>query len=883
MKERKNITPPKWAEWLLSFYCRPELLEDLQGDLNEYFDRNVKAKGSKKAKLIYILNVLKFFRSYTLRKPEIINLLIHWIMIGSYIKTSGRNIVRNKLFSAINIIGLAASMSVGLLLISIVHDMLLYEEFHTKKNRIYRVIGDYKYLNEETVHLATTSIKAGRSIRENISGAEDLVILRHGFGGDFQFGDNILPVKGLWAEPNLFNIFTFPLLKGNPRTALLEPNSIVLTEKTAKKLFGDSDPIGKTIIQKNNSFEPSNRTYVITGILKELPKFSHMKFEALGSFSTLDIIEKTNEGIWEWNSIWSNYVYVLLPKDGAPANLQTNLDRLSDEENSNMTDHNTRISLLLQPLGKIALGKDLDNQISPNMSIGMLWFITGLSFIVLLSACFNYTNLSIARSLRRSREVGIRKVIGARKIQVLVQVLSEATIFSLIALMLAFVIFLIIRPQFLSLTPNLHNLLTLDLTPALVIYFIVLAVLIGVIAGLLPGFFYAKVNPIMMIKNVSSIRVFRHLNMRKALIATQFTFSLIFITSTLITHKQYKDFLAFDLGFNTENILNINLHGNKPEIVKKELSEIPEIRDISKSFIITSVGNNYYASIKYNDPHDSINVWYNKIDENYIPVLGFKIISGHNFISRPEDTEEGEVIVNERLVKLLNIGNRDPQKAIGEFLIMDGKKLKILGVISDFHYSTVDREIGPFMFRYSNKDLHYINAKITSSDLPGTMAKIEKAWNTIDTVHPLNATFYDDQIQQAYGEYSAMIKTIGFLACLAIIISSIGLLGMVVFSTETRLREISIRKVLGAEVSNLIYLLSKGFLFLLIISGLIAIPVTYLIFDKIVLSEVAYHSPIGFFELFFGAFAVMAIALIMIGSQTFKVARSNPAEVLKSE
>lgn len=550
---------------------------------------------------------------------------------------------------------------------------------------------------------------------------------------------------------------------------------------------------------------------------------------------------------------------------------------MSASENSHTSDSGAKISLTLQPLKNIAFGKRLDNQASASLSSGILWFITGLAVIVLFSACINYTNLSIARFLKRSPEVCIRKVMGAQRFQVASQFMMEAIIMSLISLTLAIVIFVFIRPQFLSLTPNLQRLLSLDMTPTLIGYFVLFAISIGILAGLLPGFFYAKINPIKAIKTNSTVGASRPLTGRKALIVIQYVFSFIFITSTLIVFKQYTDFIAFDLGFKTFNILNINLQGNNPEIVARKLSELPEVNEISQSFMITSVGNNYYSYVKYNS-NDSTRAWYNKVDNRYIPLLGIKIIAGQNF------TEEKEtVVINESLVGLLDIGNKDPHKAIGEFLTVDGKNLRIVGVAQDFHYSTIDRKIGPFMLRYSDHDFRYLNAMIISNNLPVTLEKLEQIWKGVDPLHPFEATFYDDQIQKAYSEYYAMAKIIAFLTLLTVVIASLGLLGMVVFTTETKLKEISIRKSFGADERNLIYLMGKGFLFMLIISAIISLPFTYLIFDKIVLSDVTYRSPIGVLELFSGILVVTVIALVMIGSQTFKAARSNPATVLKNE
>ncbi len=869
--KNKIVGPPRWAERFLSWYCRPALLEDLQGDLNEYFYRNLKTKGPIRARMNYILDVLKFFRLYTIRKPEFINLLIHWIMIGSYIKTSSRSIVRNKLFSAINIVGLAISMSVGLVMIAFIADLNLYDDFHEKKERIYRVTT-----TNNTMDLASTSVKAGKRIQETISGVEDVTILRRGFGGNVTVGETILPIGGLWADESFFNVFTFPFLQGDPATALKEPYSLVLTEQSVKRIFGVSDALGKSV-------KIDTLNYVITGVLKDIPKLSHLRFEALASFSTVELQKPdTDGGFMSWGSTYMNHVYIVLPTKGDPQLVQSNLDKISKEENKAID--NANIFLSLQPLKEIALGKKLVNQIGPVVNSLAIWILGGLAFVIILSACFNYTNLSIARSLRRSREIGIRKVIGAFKSHVFGQFITESVLISMLALTFSFVLFLLLRPHFLSLHPFLQNLLSLSLSPGIIISFIVLAFVVGVTAGILPALFFSRINAIGVLKGSSSLQLFRHVNMRKALIVVQYIFSLIFITTTIIGYKQYKSMLTFDLGFTTENILNINLQGNKADLLKKELLELPEVSEVSQSLIVMSLGNIFSGQMKYKKMDDSVSVWLNVVDEHYIPLHKHKLLAGKNFTSRNEHAKEIEAIVNEQILKRFDIGEQDPNKALGEELTIDGKKLTIVGVVKDFHYETLEDKIEPMVFRYfTNQNYGYVNVQIKTNDLPATLSSIENAWQKIDKVHSLNATFYDDQIEQAYSPFSMMVKVIGFLAFLAVCIASMGLFGMVVFTTETRLKEISIRKVLGASERKLIFLLSKGFLLLLILAALIAIPTTYFFFDKVILSNFAYHQPIGWSELIIGLVAVMMLAFLMIGSQTLKVARSNPSEVLKNE
>jgi putative ABC transport system permease protein len=369
------------------------------------------------------------------------------------------------------------------------------------------------------------------------------------------------------------------------------------------------------------------------------------------------------------------------------------------------------------------------------------------------------------------------------------------------------------------------------------------------------------------------------------LVVVQYTLTLMFITATFIGYSQYKSFLHLDLGFNTANVLNIRMQGNKAEAIVKELSELPEITALSKSLMITSVGNYWGGHMRYKDTQDSAHVWYNVVDENFLPLHGHKFVAGGNFVARPKTkAATSEVIINEKTMKRFNIGGNDPQNALGEELILNGRKLKIVGVLKDFHYGKADNVIEPVVLTFwTEKDNGYINAKIESNDILATMGKIESSWKNIDKVHPLEAKFYDKQIENAYGEFSAMIKIIGFLSFLAISIASMGLFGMVVFTTETRLKEISIRKVMGASSGNLVYLLSRNFMLLLMISAFIALPATYFFFDSIVLTSFPYHNPIGAAELFVGLLGVLSIGFIKICSQTLRAARSNPAEVLKSE
>lgn len=872
----RDSTPPAWATRFLRWYCRPKLAEDLEGDLYEYFVRNVKTRGLKMARLIYILDVLKFLRPYTIRKIEPLTFLSHFNMLGSYFKTSRRSLVRNKMFSLINIIGLAISMSVGLLAISIISDLLSYDAFQKKSDRIYRVITTNQTSGGPPLDLATTSVKIGRRLRESVPGVEDFTIMRTGYSVDAYVAQDTFSLDAMWADQSFLKVFTFPLVSGNPATALKEPYSLVVTEKTAKRMFANRNPLGQTV--RMDTLE-----YQVTGVAKDPPHLSHIRFDALISFATADATKGQDPYFYDWQNIWSNYVYLTVPENTTSVEkMEAALAQISAEENKAL--HNAKVTVSLQPFEDIALGRSLSNSMGPQISPTTVWILIGLSAIIILSACFNYTNLSVARSLRRSREVGVRKIVGARRSHVLGQFITESVMIALLALVLSFGIFIFLRKQFIDLDQHIPDLLSLDLSLQSVGCFFLLAILTGIAAGLFPALFFSKINALSVMKNASGIKLFKHVGLRKVLIVIQYSFSLMFIAVTMMGYAQYKGFLNFDLGFETDQVLNVSMQNRKPELLRKELAEIPEVKNISYSNMISSVGGLQSNMVKV-PGGDSAMIWYLVVDNHYLPVHQHKLVAGRNFKMRPKEGIESEAVVNEQFLKRFNIANRNPHQALGKMIHVGENQLEIVGVIKDFHYGTLDNKIEPAMFRCtSGEDWGgYLNLKIESTDIPATMEKIGLAWKKIDRFHPLEARFYSEEIEQAYVRFSVMVKIIGSIAFLAICIASLGLFGMVVFTTETKLKEISIRKVLGASEIGLIFLLCRGFLLLLLIAALIAIPATYLLFDKLFLANFAYHSPIGAMELFGGTIVVMLLAFLMISSQTAKAARSNPAKVLKSD
>lgn len=860
--------PPKWANKILEWYCREDLLEDLQGDLHEYYDRNLE-KGRRVANLIFIIDVFKFFRSYTFKKLKNKYTMNSYMLFKNYVKTSVRSLARNKLFSFINIIGLAVAMSVGLLVITMIVESRGFDTFHEKGDHIYRVINTRTDARGDEFKMATTSYFLSKKL-EDVAGYEHKTTLYSGFGGDADTGDKQLIITGLWASKDFFNVFSFPLIKGDPSTALAEPNSLVITEDTSYKLFGVEDPMGKLITVGDQEF-------LIRGVAQNPPKNSHFTFQALGSYVT-KVNENQSDPDWSASSsMWSTYIYMTIPHKEDVNQINQALHQICDTENEVIAP--LHITSKLQPLGDIFNGTALGNQLGPTLPVGATLIFAILPFIILLTACFNYTNLSIARSLRRTTEVGIRKVIGASRWNIFAQFVIESIIIALLALLVSGILYIPLREQFLILLDG--DGLSLPITWSVIGSFVLFAIFAGILASIVPATTLSKFQAVAVLRGVSNVKLFAGLTLRKILLVTQFSISTILILGTIILNKQYYHATSFDLGFSTEQILNVELQGNNYQLMTTNMSGLPEVKSISCSRNIIHSNNIHLTFGKYQDPLDSAKIHINHIDEKFLPNHKFQLIAGQNFKTRPDSAQEQFVIVNEKLLNRFDIG--EPTDAIGEKIELDKKKLTICGVVKDFNHSTIDAPIEPFAFRNNPAEFRYLNLVISSNDYPEMIDKLEAEWRKIDELHPFSATFYDDHIEQTYIMFSMLIRVVGFLALLAISIAAMGLFGMSVYAVETKIKEISIRKVMGASAMRLVYLLSKGYVWLLVIASLVAAPLTYLLVNEIILSEFAYLAPMTIWDILGGLLVVFSIGLVMIGFQTYRASQTNPADTLRNE
>lgn len=871
-----NHHPPKWLDRVLTWYCREERLEDLQGDLHEYFYRNLKKKGRRYASWVFFLDVIKFFRLYTIKPLKItrnMNFLSLW---QNYVKTSIRSLSRNRLFTSINVIGLAISMSVGILMILLLTDLLSYDRFHTNRDNIYRLNAHLEESSSFSSDFASTSVMIGEKLRTEYPGVEHVVTIIDNGAMAVRKEDHFIQVSPYYASEDFFKLFSFDLIHGTPDQVLEDVSSIVLCKEVALKLFNRVDVVGEFVECEGESLR-------ISGVFENVPINSHIQFEAIRPFSAYVVQEQANGNdkiLRDWGFIWPFHTYFSLSPEEDPSGLQHYLDVLSAEENKKL-EHRA-ITYYPQPLLEILPGKTLSNALGKQIDWEFIYILIGLVVIVLLSACFNYTNLSIARSLRRAKEVGVRKVVGASSGHVIWQFLTEAIIISVIAGVVSLGVFSLIKQPFLEILAEQETgLSNLQIGWLNVLYLLSFSLIIGIIAGVLPAFFLSRLKARSILKDASSIRLMKGVNLRKVLIVAQFALSIGFIMSTVIGYRQYKYLMNVNLGFNTDKIFNIDLMDADPDIVKNEIDKLAFVSSCSLSGMVVASGSIWTASVKYQDPLDSTDIDLNHVDHHYLPLHDFKFLAGENLPPYKKDSELRYAVVNEKLLERFQIGH--PNDAIGQTIKVEGENFHIVGVVAEFQSLTAASAKRPFMFLSTGKSFHRLNVKLKADDLIAALGEMERVWQEIDPLHPMQGEFFDDQVARTYADMISTVKVVGFLAVLIITIASMGLLGMAVYTAETRMKEISIRKILGATERNLVFNLSKGFVWMMLIAASIAAPITYYIFDQHVLVSATNRISINFFDFTIGVVLVFLIGAVAIGWQTFKVARTNPATTLRDE
>ncbi len=789
-------------------------------------------------------------------------------MIKSYLLIAFRNLFKYKGFSAINIIGLSLSMSVCLLIVMIILDQLSYDNFHENKRRIYRVLTNDEMSEFIITKYASTTFPMAGYLKDNYPIVEEAAPIHGYFDDEGKYNDKIIPFEGHYTTSDFFKIFDFELVGGDPEHLLDEPYSMVMREEVARKFFGDEDPVGKTIMVD------TTKEFTITGIIKENNQKTHIKFEILASANSMD--KDLSE---DWKDVYSNYAYVLLKEESNPDELQPAFNKIREEQYSTDPEHDYSFSLQL--ISDIPMGPLYGNEIGFTLPKMVFIGMVILALVLIVTAAFNYTNLSMARSLTRAREIGVRKVAGAFRRQIFFQFLVESVIASLFALVLSYLFLQFLRPAF----TGMKFMTILNISPQeninVYFWFLLFAIAAGIIAGLIPAIYMSSFNPVTIFKDISELRIFSRVFLRKMLVVAQFTFSIILLVTIVLLFRQMKYWMNADYGFNKENVLNIRLKGNDRNLLEDELRSLPEIKAISWSSHIPGIGNYWSDEAWVDNKENKTELCHFFTDRNYIDVMGLSLIEGMNFPENFSSKTEQYVIINETAVNTFNFGT--PREALGKIItIKDTILVEVIGVIKDYNFFALFGKIKPMALRFNPNKFYVANLLVSTEDISRTMNKLERIWKGIDPVHSMEAKFLDDEIREYYMFFSDILYMIGVTSLLAIIIACLGLIGMATYSAETKVKEIGVRKVFGAKGLSVVYLVSKGYLILILISILVGAPLAYY-GNKLWLQNFPYRVSFGFGTLFVCSVFILLVSLLIIGSLSLRAANTNPAKSLRYE
>ncbi len=793
-------------------------------------------------------------------------------MFKNYLKIAWRTLWKDKEYSLLNILGLAIGITCSLFLILYVLDELSYDRYNENAERIYRV-STFIQEPEREMKTANTQYPLGPVLQKDFPEVEQAVRIVLGDElyykvGEKQFSEG----KVYYADKNLFDVFTFPFIEGVSSTALVEPNSIVLTESMAKKHFGSSSVVGRSL--KNSRDE----LFEITGVIADMPGNSHFKAEAFISSSTLP-----NDFGDNWGQFGNFYTYVLLKPNADAKDFEAKMLPLYDAYMAEIFEqYNVKIRYGVLPVTSIHLKSDLDNEPEETGSMSYIYIFSIVALFMLVIASINYMNLTTARAAGRAKEIGIRKVVGSSRSQLIKQFLLESVLVTTIATILSLLIVILLLPYFNTISGKAITLESL-FEPNILYILTGVVVLVGLLGGSYPAIYLTSTNAIAVLKGKLA-KASSNSMLRKALVTTQFTISMVMLICTMVVYNQLNFMRDKDLGFNSEQIISIEIDpmqntdgklGNykseilkRPDIATASISEATPGKSINFNLFRVQTENGFIEK--------GVDVY--GIDEDYFNTLGIKVIEGRNFSADiPADTLNN-LIVNETMVKAMGWDN-----ALGKKITNPGGdfELEVIGVVKDFNQKSLYNAIEPLLLVY-RPNASGLQAKITGGNISRTVSELEGAWQKIFPDTPFQYNFLDQDFNSQYSADQKRGQIFTAFSALTILISCLGLLSLVAFTTQQRRKEISIRKVVGAKVSNIVFLIAKSFMALIGISCLLAFPIAYLFMDKW-LEVFPYKTDLRVSTFLLSALVLITITLITVSFHAVKAALANPVKSLRTE
>lgn len=806
-------------------------------------------------------------------------------MFKNYFKVALRSLWKSKGFSAINIFGLAIGLATCLLITLYVVDELSYDHYNKKAERIYRINSDIKFGGGD-LRLTVTSDPMGAVLKKDYPQVEEYTRVYNSEGSKLVKKGNqyITEERIAYVDSTFFRVFTLPAISGDTETALNEPNTVVLTESSSKKYFNTTDVVGKTI-------EISDNPYKITAVIKDIPRTSHFNFGFLLSMDNVN---------YQWGSFLSNnfQTYIVLQKGVDYKAFEKNFITVIDKyllpqakqfmQINSMDDFKkagNKLEYTLMPLLDIHLHSDRFPELGTNGNIQYVYIFSAVALFVLLIACINFMNLSTARSANRAKEVGIRKVLGTEKKTLVQQFLLESILTVIIALIIGIGIAALVLPLFNDVSAKSFS--AKDFVSGRIVLFILLVpFVVGVLAGIYPAFFLSRFKPVTVLKG-SSVGIFKKSNLRSVLVVFQFATSIILIIGTVVVYRQLQYIQNKNLGFNKEQVLIINGTGalqNNAEVFKNEVRNLPGVTSASFTGYLpvssSARSDNSFSKSAVMDSKTGVNMQRWTVDYDYINTLGMQMIQGRNF-SREFGSDSSGVIVNETAAKLLGFSSPLGEKIYTYNNRNEPIAYNIIGVVKNFHFESLRQNIGPLCMMLG--DARFLTSfKVSTSNIQALVKQIESKWKVMAPGMPFSYRFLDDSFDEMYRSEQRVGKIAITFAVLAILIACLGLFGLVTYAAERRIKEIGIRKVLGATISNIIGMLSKDFLLLVVIAAVISFPIAWWGMNQW-LQDFAYRIDISWWIFIIAGLMAAVIALITVSFQAIRAALANPVKNLRTE
>lgn len=879
MADRKELHPPRFAHWMLLSVIPLKDRGFLLDDFRDVFDEMSESDGSRAAQLWYWRQAIK-----TVPEFFMYSIYLGITMLGNYIKIAFRNMKRQKVYSFINIMGLAVGMACCLLILLFVQDELSYDRYNEHADRIYRIAGDFN-MGGQNFNTATICAPAAEAVKAEFPEIVETVrfradgsyILRN---GDISFRES----RVVYADSTFFKLFTIPLLEGDPSTALHAPNTMIISESTSEKYFGNQNPVGKSLRIDNSD------DFAVTGVYRDIPGNSHFNFDVIFSMASR---AESRQTTWLSNNF---NTYILLRENADPAELETKFPALLRKNMNAEVERFFGISYealekagkgsatyYLQPLTDIHLNSDLIAELGVNSDIKYVYIFTAIALFILVIACINFVNLSTARSAGRATEVGVRKAIGSFRKQLVSQFLTESLVVSFAALVIAVFITLAVLPYFNALSGKTLMFTSL-LNPGTMLFVIVVSVSAGLLAGLYPALYISAICPVNIF---SEKRISGKGNglLRSGLVVFQLTTSIVLVISTIVVYNQLGFIQNKKIGFNKEQVLvlgNTYLLDTQVQTFKDIISNNPGVVSATVSGYLPAQGSHNSSAVfpdgKLDDASaTSMNCW--SVDNDYIKTMGMNIVLGRDF-SRDFLTDSSNVIINQAAVKQFGWDKpleRKLSKAINNRGGM--RSYDVIGVVEDFHFESLRNNIEPLVLFLEPNNIK-ISVRIQTDDIAGIIGFIRGEWNKLAPGQPFEYSFLDDRFNNMYQAERKLGSIFSVFAALAIFIGCLGLLGLASYMAELKTKEIGIRKTLGASDSVIMMMLTREFVKWITVANIIAWPVGWYIMDRW-LQNYAYRYEMGIGIFLLSGLIALTVALVTISYQALKASRAKPVDSLR--